>query len=185
MVLRPGDSLAVVPLRMLRSLPSDFVKKHTETNSIGETLTEDYTLVMFQLHQMGHAVKFMSRAEWMRMLYSSDFATWREKLGHVDVVIDGYWPYECAATHLKARHHLEQLRVIVPGLRICPAPADTLFAAHKSHYHSFLERTFEKRVVIPSTYIPLAPSLEAVAIALAELAARADVGLGVVLKRGL
>ena len=105
MALRPGDSLAVVPLRMLRSLPSEFVKKHTETNSIGETLTEDYTLVMLQLHQMGHAVQFVSRAEWMRMLYSSDFTAWREKLWHVDVVLAGYWPYECAAPPPRAATH--------------------------------------------------------------------------------
>lgn len=185
LILRPGDSLAVVPPRLLQVLPKRFVRELVEENSIGEPLTEEYNLVMFHLHLLGHTVRFMARADWTELLYRNSPQDWHKKLGDVDVVLDGYWPYECANQHAQVRHHLDELSSVVPSLRICPSPSDTLFAAHKARYHAYLERTFEKRIVIPSVYLSAKCSTGTIKEALASLQAVADTNRGLALKRGL
>ena len=100
-------------------------------------------------------------------------------------MVDGYWPYACAAKHTQLRHYLDSLLSLNPKLCMCPAPADTLFAAHKSRYHSYLETAFEKRVVIPSVYLPPCASIDEVKEALADLTQRVATANGLVLKRGL
>lgn len=185
MVLRPRASLVVVPPRILAALPKELLQEHVEANPIGEHQTEDYTLLMLQLQLMGHAVHFISRAEWKRMLCANDPSEWRTKLKDIDVLVDGYWPYECAAEHTKLRHLLDELCALMPALRLLPSPADTLFIAHKCRIHAYLEQAMEKRRVIPSVYLSAGCSVGAAEEAVAALTKTHHTRLGVVLKRGL
>lgn len=171
---------------MLQELPRQLVREHVKENSIGEQLTEEYNVLMFHLSLMGHSVRFMPRAKWTELLLCRGPQEWRKELADVDVVIDGYWPYECADKHALVRQQLDELCSVVASVCICPSPADTLFAAHKSRYHAHLERTFsDRRVVIPSVYLSPGCSLATVEGAISELMAAVETSNGLVLKRGL